>query len=121
MNIVDTSGWLEYFVGSQNAKKFAAPIKETEELLVPTICIYEISKIILRESDENHLLQALEIFLTANAEHYTAQTVRNLKRVWQAALAQDAAFSVQSPVPARLAEILGVSVAEAVAVLQGKE
>ena len=59
MNVVDTSGWLEYFEGGQNAKKFSAPIKEIEALIVPTICIYEISKIILRESDENHLLQAL--------------------------------------------------------------
>ena len=59
MNVVDTSGWLEYFEGGQNAKKFFVPIKETKELIVPTICIYEISKIILRESDENHLIQAL--------------------------------------------------------------
>ncbi len=59
MNIVDTSGWLEYFEGGQNAKKFSTPIKENKELVVPTICIYEISKVILRESDENHLLQAL--------------------------------------------------------------
>ncbi len=59
MNIVDTSGWLEYFEGGQNAKKFSPPIKEIKELVVPTICIYEISKVILRESDENHLLQAL--------------------------------------------------------------
>lgn len=59
MNVVDTSGWLEYFEGGQNARKFFVPIKKTKELIVPTICIYEISKIILRESDENHLLQAL--------------------------------------------------------------
>lgn len=59
MNVVDTSGWLEYFEGGQNARKFSVPIKEIKELVVPTICIYEISKIILRESDENHLLQAL--------------------------------------------------------------
>jgi len=59
MNVVDSSGWLEYFEGGLNAKKFYAPIKETERLVVPTICIYEISKVILRESDENHLLQAL--------------------------------------------------------------
>ncbi len=59
MNVVDTSGWLEYFEGGRNARKFSTPIKETEELVVPTICIYEISKVILRESDENHLLQAL--------------------------------------------------------------
>ncbi|NOX08214.1 MAG: type II toxin-antitoxin system VapC family toxin [Gammaproteobacteria bacterium] len=59
MNVVDSSGWLEYFEGGQNATKFSVPIKELEELIVPTICIYEISKVILRESDENHLLQAL--------------------------------------------------------------
>jgi predicted nucleic acid-binding protein len=59
MNVVDTSGWLEYFEGGLNAKKFSTPIVQFEELVVPTICIYEISKVILRESDENHLLQAL--------------------------------------------------------------
>ncbi len=59
MNVVDSSGWLEYFAGGKNAKEFIAPIKETEMLVVPTICIYEISKVILRESDEDHLLQAL--------------------------------------------------------------
>jgi len=59
MNVVDSSGWLEYFEGGKNAKEFIVPIKETEMLVVPTICIYEISKVILRESDENHLLQAL--------------------------------------------------------------
>ncbi len=61
MNVVDTSGWLEFFAGGHNAKKFAAPIKAVEDLIVPTICIYEISKVILRESDENHLLQALAV------------------------------------------------------------
>lgn len=59
MNVIDTSAWLEFFEGGKNAKRFSVPIRETEKLLVPTICIYEISKVILRESDENHLLQAL--------------------------------------------------------------
>lgn len=59
MNVVDTSGWLEYFEGGINSDKFAPAIKEVQKLIVPTICIYEISKVILRESDENHLLQAL--------------------------------------------------------------
>ena len=59
MNVVDTSGWLEYFEGGQNAKTFSTPIRELEQLVVPTICIYEIAKVILRESDENNLLQAL--------------------------------------------------------------
>ena len=59
MNVVDTSAWLEYFEGGRNARQFSDPIKNTEQLIVPTICIYELSKVILRESDENHLLLAL--------------------------------------------------------------
>ncbi|MEE9342932.1 MAG: type II toxin-antitoxin system VapC family toxin [Gammaproteobacteria bacterium] len=59
MNVVDTSGWLEFFTGGKNAKQFLPPITQAEQLVVPTICLYEISKVILRESDENHLLQAL--------------------------------------------------------------
>ena len=59
MNVVDTSGWLEYFEGGLNSHKFSPAIKETNKLVIPTICIYEISKVILRESDENHLLQVL--------------------------------------------------------------
>jgi predicted nucleic acid-binding protein len=59
MNVVDTSGWLEYFSGGENAQKFCAPIMQFEQLVVPTVCIYEISKIILRESSENDLLQVL--------------------------------------------------------------
>ncbi len=59
MNVVDTSGWLEYFAGGKNAKKFREPVCKTDELVVPTFCIYEISKVILRERDESHLLQAL--------------------------------------------------------------
>jgi predicted nucleic acid-binding protein len=59
MNVVDTSGWLEYFEGGENSRTFAEPIKQTEELLVPVICIYEISKVILRESNEDNLMQAL--------------------------------------------------------------
>ena len=59
MNVVDTSGWLEYFEGGKNSGQFSKPIKEINKLIVPTINIYELSKVILRESDENHLLQVL--------------------------------------------------------------
>lgn len=61
MNVVDTSGWLEYFTEGKNAQVFAKPLSQPDELVVPTVCIYEISKVILRERDENHLLQALAV------------------------------------------------------------
>ncbi len=49
MNVVDSSGWLEYFADGPNADFFALPIEATEQLLVPVICIYEVFKLILQQ------------------------------------------------------------------------
>jgi len=58
MNVVDTSGWLEYFSGGPNAGHFSLPLSDASTLIVPTISIYEVFKVILRESKENEALQA---------------------------------------------------------------
>ena len=50
MNIVDSSGWLEYFAEGSNAEFFAPAIEDTKKLLVPVICIYEVFKKILLQS-----------------------------------------------------------------------
>ena len=65
--------------------------------------------------------QSLELYMAFNDEYWADITLSRLVQVWQVAVAQDAAFSAQSPAPARLAEILGVSVAEALAVLEDEE
>ncbi|MBL8090146.1 MAG: type II toxin-antitoxin system VapC family toxin [Anaerolineales bacterium] len=44
MNVVDSSGWLEYFSDSENAAFFSKTIQDIENLIVPTICIYEVFK-----------------------------------------------------------------------------
>jgi toxin FitB len=59
MNIVDSSGWLAYFADEPNAKHFLAPLNDSAELVVPTVTMYGVFKVILRESDENNALQAL--------------------------------------------------------------
>ena len=58
MNIVDSSGWLAYFADEPNAKHFLIPLKDTASLIVPAITIYEVFKVVLRESSENEALQA---------------------------------------------------------------
>ena len=58
MNIVDSSGWLAYFADEPNAKHFMTPLNDTASLVVPTVTIYEVFKVVLRESNENHALQA---------------------------------------------------------------
>jgi predicted nucleic acid-binding protein len=50
MNIVDSSGLLEYFGDDSNADFFAPAIEDSKNLLVPVICIYEVFKRILQQS-----------------------------------------------------------------------
>jgi len=53
MNIVDSSGWLEYFAEGSNADFFAPAIEDTKNLLVPVICVYEVFKKLLQQSGLN--------------------------------------------------------------------
>lgn len=58
MNVVDSSGWLEYFSDGPNAKHFAPIVRLADSLVVPTVILYEVFKVVRRESDENAALQA---------------------------------------------------------------
>jgi predicted nucleic acid-binding protein len=59
MNMVDSSGWLEYFGKGANGKRFASIIQETANLIVPTITIYEVFKRILQQRGEDAALSAI--------------------------------------------------------------
>ncbi len=59
MNVVDSSGWLAYFADEPNAKHFLVPLKDAALLVVPSITVYEVFKVILRESTEDAALQAV--------------------------------------------------------------
>ena len=59
MNVVDSSAWLAYFADEPTADFFAAALEDTESLVVPVICIYEVFKVILREKGEEEAFQVL--------------------------------------------------------------
>ena len=59
MNLVDTSGWIEFFFAGPNAAHFAKPIEMSAELVVPTICLYEVFKKINLAGSEAQALQAV--------------------------------------------------------------
>ncbi len=61
MNLVDSSGWLEYFADGKNCLFFSKAIEDTQNLIVSTINIYEVFKKILSEKDENSALQAIAV------------------------------------------------------------
>ena len=56
MNLVDTSGWLEYLADTKNAKNFAEAIENTDELIVSSINIYETYKTVLKQRDEDEAI-----------------------------------------------------------------
>lgn len=59
MNLVDSSAWLAYFAGEPNAGFFAAAIEDEEALLVPSVCLYEVFKVVLRERGEDSAFAAV--------------------------------------------------------------
>jgi len=61
MNIVDSSGWLEYFADGPNAEPFAEPLRDVAGLLVPAITLYEVFKIVCRQRGEDAALQAIAL------------------------------------------------------------
>ena len=48
MNVVDSSGWIEFFVDGPNAAFFAEPINDAGSLMVPTVSVLEVYRYVLR-------------------------------------------------------------------------
>jgi predicted nucleic acid-binding protein len=61
MNVVDSSGWLEYVAGGPNAGFFARAIETTRDLIVPTISVYEVFKRIDQQRGEGPALQVVAL------------------------------------------------------------
>ena len=61
MNIIDSSGWLEYFSDGPNAPFFSRPLQKTADIVVPTITIYEVFKVVLRQRNESDALQSVAL------------------------------------------------------------
>jgi len=61
VNVVDSSGWLEYFADGPNADFFSEAIQTTDELVVPTISIYEVFKRVRQQRGEDEALTAVAL------------------------------------------------------------
>jgi hypothetical protein len=59
MNVVDSSGWLEYFTDGVNAGFFALPIQDAYSLVTPTICVFEVFKRVLAQYGEERALDVV--------------------------------------------------------------
>ncbi len=61
MNVVDSCAWLEYFAGGPNADFFAPAIEASEELVVPSLTIFEVFKRVLQQRNEADALRAIGV------------------------------------------------------------
>jgi len=61
VNVVDSSGWLEYFSGGPNADFFAPAVENTRTLVVPSLSIYEVFKRVMQQRGEDLALQAVAL------------------------------------------------------------
>jgi toxin FitB len=92
MNIIDSSGGLEYFAGGPKAAFFSRPLQNTTELIVPSITIYEVFKTVLRQRNESDALQAVALMmhgsivdLTANIPFWRQESASGRKCRWPTA------------------------------------
>lgn len=58
---MDSSAWLEYFADGPGATNFAAAIEATSRLVVPSVCLLEVFKVVLRHRGESDALQAVAL------------------------------------------------------------
>jgi predicted nucleic acid-binding protein len=61
MNVVDSSGWIEYLKDTQRADLFASAIEDRNHLLVPTIALFEVHKVLSRSLPEVLVTQCLDV------------------------------------------------------------
>lgn len=73
MNVVDSSGWLEYFAKDENSAFFAPVIHGIESLIVPTISLYEVYKKTILQCSEEEALGAIAWMSTGKVVDMTQE------------------------------------------------
>lgn len=81
MNVVDSSGWLEYFGEGKNANFFARPIQNIENLIVPTICIYEVFKRLISLRNKEEALRAIGVMSLGQLIELDRQLALNAAKI----------------------------------------
>ena len=86
MNIVDSSCWVEYLMNSEIGEKVAPIIENPNELIVPTITLYEMYKKLTLEKGKdyaqdviNYMQTGTVINLNTNLSLNAADISRNYK------------------------------------------
>ena len=97
MNVVDSSGWIEYFHDSSRADLFASAIEQRDKLIVPVIALYEVHKILSRQMPEEVVDTFLDVMRLGRVVELTDQRAVAASKVSSAhglAMADAAMYSI---------------------------
>ncbi len=61
MNVVDSSGWIEFFKAGANGPIFKPVIEDRHQLLVPTIALFEVHKVLSRSLPADLVKRCLDV------------------------------------------------------------
>jgi toxin FitB len=81
VNVVDSSGWLEYLADGPSADFFANSIIATADLLVPTLSLYEVFKRVLQQRGEDDALQAVALMQQGTIVELSASLALSAARI----------------------------------------
>ena len=97
MNVVDSSGWVEYFQDTVRADLFATAIEARDLLLVPTIALFEVHKVLSRSISEELVTRCLEVMRLGRVLDLTdkrAIAASKVAKIHRLALADAAMYSM---------------------------
>lgn len=97
MNVVDSSGWIEFFHAGGNGLIFKPVIEQRDQLLVPTISLFEVHKILSRRLSADLVNRCLDVMRLGRVLDFTdarAIAASKAARAHKLALADAAMFSM---------------------------
>ena len=97
MNVVDSSGWIEFFHAGGNGLNFKPVIEQRDQLLVPTISLFEVHKILSRCLSADLVDRCLDVMRLGRVLDFTdarAIAASKAARAHKLALADAAMFSM---------------------------
>lgn len=60
-NVVDSSGWIEFFLAGSNGPVFKPVIEQRQALLVPTIALFEVHRVLSRKLPPDVVKACLDV------------------------------------------------------------
>lgn len=71
-NVVDSSGWIEFFLAGTNGPVFKPVIEQRQALLVPTIALFEVHRVLSRKLPPDVVNACLDVMRLGRVLDITA-------------------------------------------------